>query len=43
MEIKENKTEQEAAKVEDAGKETEENCPKEKKSRFRFSMFRNEN
>ena len=41
-EIKESGTEQATSEVEEATKETEETRPKEKKSRFRFSMFSNE-
>ena len=42
MQIKESGTEQATTEVEEATKETEETRPKEKKSRFRFSMFSNE-
>ena len=42
MEIEESGTEQATTEVEEATKETEETRPKEKKSRFRFSMFSNE-
>ena len=42
MEIKENKTEKATSEVKDETKETGEIRPKEKKSRFRFSMFSNE-
>ena len=42
MEVKENEIEQATTEVEDAAKEREETRPKEKKSRFRFSMYSNE-
>ena len=42
MEIIENETKQSTSEVEDETKETGETRPKEKKSQFRFPMFRNE-